>query len=294
MAKRTNERLKALGVEAVVYTVEYADDCTGVCTGATEIDLQIALIIISEEFNRFYCKVGLKQNCEKSEILPVRRMKKSFELQVGDVKESEKIKLLGLTVQAGLRFEAHIENVSRSVRAKIHELYKVQHVMSFSLLKRTVEALCLSKIFYAMEIYNNTAEISKSIQRLMNIALCLVCHGDMRSRVSVMLEKTGWLNSTNKTALLRLMMLRKILLTRACPVTWSKIRRGSVHHHNTRDVSINLTWNPISAFSLNSFLQMSVKLWNLLQLYTWNILSKSSMKKNLPPEICRRFGNSNL
>ena len=128
----------------------------------------------------------------------------------------------------------------------------------------------------------------------MNVAMRLVCHGDMRTRVSTMLEKTGWLNSRNKANMLRLMMLRKILMTRCTPVTWSMIRRGSHHHHNTRDNSVNLNWNPISSFALNSFITVTVKLWNQLQLYNWNILSKSSMKKNLPAEIVRRFGNSNL
>ena len=71
-------------------------------------------------------------------------------------------------------------------------------------------------------------------------------------------------------------------------------KRVTSSSHNTRDNSVNLNWNPISSFALNSFITVTVKLWNQLQLYNWNILSKSSMKKSLPAEIVRRFGNSNL
>ena len=164
VAKRTNRRLAKLGIMAKVHTVEFADDCSGIITGETEFACQIATTIMMEEFNVFYNTVGLKQNMDKSEILPVRRCKKTFDISVGDVVETDCIKLLGLTVQSGLRFERHVENMAKSVRQRIHEIYKLQHKMNFTLLKNTVESLCLSKIYYCMEIYNNTKEISVAIQ----------------------------------------------------------------------------------------------------------------------------------
>ena len=294
VARRANKRLEKLGVAALVHTVEYADDCTGVVTGETEMDCQIAIVIISEEFSRFYNAVGLKQNLEKSELLAIRKCPKTFEFTVGDVTESTDIKLLGLTVQEGFKFNKHVEQVNAKVRVRLHEVSKIQHLLPFEMLKNIVQSLCLSKLYYGMEIYNTSQEITKKIQRIMNIALRLVCHGDMRTRVAEMLEKTGWLNASNNLIMVRMMMLRKILLTRCTRITWSLIQRGSLHQHNTRETRINLSWNPEGAFASNSFLAWSVKKWNELKLSNWEILKKSRFKNDLWKEILKKHPNGNI
>ena len=294
IAKRTNERLEKLGVSAVTATVEYADDCTGIVNGETELDCQIAIVILSEEFSKFYSRVGLKQNLEKSELLAVRKCDKTFDFTVGEVTEAEEIKLLGLTVQSGMKFNKHISKTSAAVRHRLHEISKIQHLLPFDLLKRIIESLCLSKLYYAMEVYNTTREISKQIQRTMNVCLRVACHGDMKTRIKTMLEKTGWLNADNKTTFVRIMMLRKIMLTRCCSVTWSLIQRGTIHGHNTRDNRLNLTWNPLTKFAGDSVLTSAVQKWNFLGLSAWDIVSKTKFKNKLPEEIIKKFGNDNL
>ena len=184
--------------------------------------------------------------------------------------------------------------INAKVRVRLHEVSKIQHLLPFEMLKNIVQSLCLSKFYYGMEIYNTSVEITKKIQRIMNIALRLVCHGDMRTRVSEMLTKTGWLNASNKLILVRMMMLRKILLTRCTKLTWGLIQRGSLHHHNTREARLNLTWNPTGAFACNGFLIWTVKKWNEMKLSSWEILKKARFKENLWKEVLKRNDKGNI
>ena len=191
-------------------------------------------------------------------------------------------------------FNKHIEQISAKVRVRLHEISKIAHLLPFPVLNRTVEALCLTKLYYGMEIYNVSAEISVKIQRIMNVALRLVCNGDMRTRVADMLNRTKWLNVKNKTSLIRIMMLRKILLTRCSILTWSMIQRGNTHEYKTRDGRLKLSWNPMSAFARDGVFFWTVTLWNELKLSTWEILSRSKFKDKLPIILMRKNGNGNL
>ena len=129
---------------------------------------------------------------------------------MGEVIEAEEIKLLGLTVQGNFKFGTSLPD-------------------------------SMSKFYYGNKIYNTSAESAGKIQKTMNVALIVMCHGDMRTHVSGMLQKTGWLNANNKGSMQRIMMMRKIMLTHCCRVTGSHIQQGSAYSHNTCDLSFNLT-----------------------------------------------------
>ena len=292
IAKRTNQRLKDIGVDAQAFTVEFADDCTGIIDGAGEVECQIAAIVMYEEFSKFYNTVGLKMNEQKSEILPIRKKPQTFQIRVGEVVETTRIKLLGLHVQANFRFEDHAKITCAVARSRLTEISKVAPYLPFQTLKRTVESLVLTKLYYAVEIYAVNQSILTSIQRVINSACRVVCGGDYSMKISDGLLRTNWLNSSNKVSLTRLMLLRKLLVTRCSKFTWSKIIRGSRHERVTRSQDLELTEYPTSYFGKLGVLANSVKLYNLLKLYNVNILSKQSLKKYLPPELKRKFGNS--
>ena len=247
---------------------------------------------MSEEFGLFYERVGLKQNQIKSEILAVRRYQKTFDLEVGEVKESDQIKLLGLVVESNFRFEAHCQKVCGAARVRLRELTKVANYLPFEVLKRTVEALVLSKVYYALEIYGVNQGIMGQVQRVISASARLVCRGDMNTRISEAMNICGWMNSSNKTSMVKLMLLRKVLITRIPLQSWETVVRGARHDKNTRNKRLELTRYPVSYFSKLSVMNMGMKLYNELMVYNMNILSKSSLKKHLPEELRRKFGNS--
>ena len=111
-------------------------------------------------------------------------------------------------------------------------------------------------------------------------------------RISEGMNICGWLNSSNKASMVKIMIVRKLLLTRCPPQTWDMIVRGSRHSKNTRNRQLELHKYADSYFAKLGVLNMGVKLYNELMVYNMNILSKSSLKKNLPDEFRRKFGNS--
>ena len=103
VAKKTAEKMAERGYWVDSWTLEFADDSSGVIVADREEILQDAVNIMSSLFEEFFNSIGMALNAS------------------GQV-ESKVVKLLGLWIDNNYKFETHTQKVLQKVRFKLANL----------------------------------------------------------------------------------------------------------------------------------------------------------------------------
>ena len=200
VAKDTVKICGELGLDVLAETVEFADDVTGLLGAYTEEDMQVAINVMFEQFKKYFSANGLVLNDSKCSILVGRPGAKVKELQLGDKKEENWVKLLGLYIDEGFSFNTHLRRTKSAVFFKLSCIKKISGYLTKENLKRMVEAVVITKIGYCGEVYiGKTLENQKQVQRMINPAARLVMGWkgkDQDYPTSKLMADTGWWNST--------------------------------------------------------------------------------------------------
>ena len=64
---------------------------------------------------------------------------------------------LGVTIDANLTYDAHVSNVASSCMSNLFRINRIKHLFSTDLLKMTINALVISKLFYCSSVWANTS-----------------------------------------------------------------------------------------------------------------------------------------
>ena len=107
------------------------------------------------------------------------------------IKNSDNEKLFGVTVDANLNFNCHLENILKKESKKVHVLARITPYMSIPKKKLLMNSLFTSQFNYCLLTWMcRSRAMNNKINRLHERCLCIV-HSDKKSSFEKLLEKDG-------------------------------------------------------------------------------------------------------
>ena len=102
---------------------------------------------------------------------------------------SDKEKLLGVTIDSHLKFESHIKNLCSKASQKLYALSRMSLYMSLNQRRMIMQSFIMSKFGYCPLIWmNHNRSLNNNINRIHERTLRIV-YGDKKSTFKELLEK---------------------------------------------------------------------------------------------------------
>ena len=278
------------------WTLEFADDSSGVIIADNEEILQEAVNIMSELFEEFFNSIGMALNASKSELIVFRSSKKKMTLRLpSGQEESRVVKLLGLWIDNDYRFETHTQKVMQKVRYKLANLSKVRPFLTEDKAKMIVESLVHSTINYMGILYLRLPSNQRKVQKLLNRASRLVLKADPLTHVEDMNRELYWLNCENTYRFLILMALRRLRYGNCrAMISWYNVFVTQPTLYKLRSVHLRVQWTRITSHGRNSFIYQSTHLMNELEISGALYTSDTHFKQATKFILYRDFYNGNM
>ena len=277
----------------------YADDTVLYCSADTMTlavnNLQIAFNVLQREL--FDLKLVL--NAEKTKYMLFTRAKSidlnNFKISTCTGTQIERVqhyKYLGIHIDDKLTFKFHIENLARSLRAKLCMLYRNKACFPRFCRKRITEAVLLSVLDYGDVIYKNAAATTlKPLDAIYHSALRFITGDPYDTHHCTLYLKVGWPALSTRRDHHWFVFIYKALLNKAPPYISSLLQSNSSTHRTRSQNHIPLlvprantdlgktafgfsapfTWNQLqSILKMDSMISLS-QFKNLLSnLIVWN------------------------
>ena len=110
---------------------------------------------------------------------------------------SDKVKLLGVTLDCHLTFDSHIVQVCRSAHFHTRALHHIRNVISNDTAKSVAQALVSSRLDYANSIlFGVSMQNITTLQRAQNTLLRVVTRSSSYDSATIQLQKLNWLPIT--------------------------------------------------------------------------------------------------
>ena len=242
-----------------------------------------------------YCSAaGLVMNPDKSEVVVFRRSEAEQVITAGGQPETQKLKLLGVTVEANYCFDDHVKTVAASMRNKVSNIARIAKYMSTKKLIEVLEALVLSTARYAIEVWGSSLKNQQKIQKAINDALRLIYGAGERDSITPLIARARWLNAANLWRLTACCTMRRLMNTRMAPETFGYIYRGLRHLHGTRYTNVTLDWVPVTSYARNSFIFKAVEVYNALRLNSTLFEDDEDFKSVVKAQLKQKYGNGNI
>ena len=143
---------------------------------------------------------SLKMNPDKTNFIifgSKSSLKKAsdFHITLSDshIRPEPTVKVLGVTLDQCLTWEAHISAVVRKTNAILLSLYKIRHYFSPDILKVLVHAHVFPHLLYCMSVWGGAPQCRLSrIQRCLNFAARLITGVKRSDHITPSLESLGW------------------------------------------------------------------------------------------------------
>ena len=280
------------------WTLEFADDTSGLIVAKDEAELQVAIHLMMEKFKHYFNSMGMCLNQSKCELIVFRSSAQVFvQTLPGGQKEVNSVRLLGLWIDNDYKFGTHTEKVSQKLRFKIANLNKVRPYLSQEKARLLTEALVLSTIGYMGILYLRLPSNQKKIQRLMNLAARSVLKEEARAHVAPMLLELYWLNSRNYWEYLLICVIRRMRqgLMRA-PISYNElfVNRNQNSQRLRNSHHLKVQWTKMQSHGLNSFLSNGCNAYNKYNLHSELFLSEESFKTSAKFRVFSLNENNNL
>ena len=276
----------------------FADDLTVYNHNKDDKEAKVVLEIQAEEFKKYFAALGLKVNVKKNQHLVISRTRTLDNVIVEGRNEADQVKLLGVTFTKNFNFDPHINNITKKINLRVACLSKVKKFMNPKQFKTTCEAMAMSIIRYALEIYGSDHRSQSKLQKLENRILRLVTGCDQREPIRNMLAETGWLSIKNQQIKQRICLLMKALKGNVIS-SWEELllqgdrkRRTIQATHDLRMRDLRIAWNPKQKLiSRQSALIQAVKSFNDLNL-NGRIFPKSNLSKKIGGLVKLHYGSN--
>ena len=251
-----------------------------------------------EEFGRYFSSCGLAMNPEKSELVLFRGrwLPSSRLVSVGDQVESDSMKLLGLTVQTGYRFDRHAKNVAASCNMKTSRIGKIIGSLDKKTAKTVTESIIISTATYLLEIYGPRLSVQSKVQKSLNNSLRMLSGGNKRTHVDDMLRSEGWLSMTNLYRLQLIMSMRRVISTRnPFLIFYHLFGVGKSQVYTLRNRGLELQWNPLLESARSCFLYAATQEMNLLHIsqQLWPTDDPREIRDMIKSQVINHHGNYN-
>ena len=269
VAKRVIKEMAEFGMWIEAWTLEFADDTSGLIVARDEAELQVAVHLMMEKFKHYFNSMGMCLNRKKCELIVFRSSRKEFTLTLPSGQEEvETVRLLGLWIDSNYRFETHMEKVCQKLRFKIANITRARPYLSMEKAKLITESLVLSTISYMAVVYLRLYTNQKKVQKLMSKAAWVVLNAEARTHVEDLLRELYWLNCTNFYEYLLICSIRRLReRNMIAPMTISELFENKYQQlHRLRSVHLRVQWPKIRSHGRNSFAFMGAQSYNRYEL----------------------------
>ena len=295
VAKRTAREMAEAGFWAEIFTLEFADDTSGLIICNDEAELQVAVHLMMDKFRHYFNSMGMCLNEKKCELIIFRSSKKEFSLTLpGGQEEVNTVRLLGLWIDNDYKFLTHTEKVCQKLRYKIANINRVRPYLSQERAKLITESLVLSTIGYMAVLYLRLPHNRKKVQKLMNMAARSVLKAEPRSHVVDLLRELYWLNTANFHEYLLICLMRRIRNGKCLAgVTYEEtFERNDLY--KLRQVHLRVRWPRITSHGRNSFAFSATYAMNRYELNGQWFGDEDTFKAVVKFRIFRENDNGNI
>ena len=269
----------------------------------------MAVKVMLEEFLKYYSANGLALNVEKCHILVHRVKAKTMDIFCGppasvygppteEMKEKKVLRLLGLMIDSELKFTTHTQKVVGGCYAKLGAMKKLVGLLPMHEVLRVVDALIISSVEWAAELYLRCPKNQVKVQKMLNCVMRVICEVKIKDRVRVsdLLDKCQWLNAANIAKRAMLCNMRRILNRRVAPfsfnITYTRDNDDNYSFRQTRGV--RCAWKKTTRFVRSSFLRESIELYNQMDLFPKWFEDDKQFRSYLNEKLPEIYGNGNL
>ena len=235
---RTAEKEEDRCVDAELFTVEFADDGTGVnkCTG--EYKNEMITNKHCTGLYSYYEDSGMKINPKKSNVIYIRPRPKppdARKLKLGDQDESEFLRLLGVWLDNRWNFSVHLKKTKEKLNFTLGNLSSTRHLVSQRNMNIVTRAYVHQSITFCGEVWLQRKDVMKGAQKILNNAARLVLFGKQKfegqaeAHVVEMNRKLKWRNVENMSRELLIKIFFKIKYRKfVAPVTIGEFRKAQI------------------------------------------------------------------
>ena len=297
VAKRTMKVMAEMGFWVEVVTLEFADDTSGVIIANDEAELQIAVGVMMEIFTHYFNSMGMALNAKKSELIVFRSFRKQFTLTLpGGQEEADHVRLLGLWIDNGYKFDIHTQKVCQKLRYKIANISRVRPYISQERARMITESLVHSTIGYMAVVYLRLPSNQKKVQKLLNVAARVVLKADKRTHIVEMLRELYWLNTENMYEYLLICVMRRMVKRMmTAPITFGEVLENkNPGLYRLRSRHLRVQWAKISNHGRNSFCFMSAEAYNRYELHGAWFGDEDTFKTVVKFKIFKSRSNGNI
>ena len=126
----------------------YTDDTTPFVSGDTPLNVITSLENVAEKLFEWFANNHMKANHDKCHLLMSTLAPISIKVKDYIIKNSDNEKLLGVTVDANLNFNCHLENILKKASKNVHVLARSTPYMSIPKTKLLMNSFFTSQFNY--------------------------------------------------------------------------------------------------------------------------------------------------
>ena len=238
-----------------VRVIQYADDSQLLVSGKKSELPQIIerLEMALATANDWFSSRKMKINASKTQLIAfgtVQQLRDVPPIQVkfgGEViKETNKVRNLGLIMDRHLTFRPHVEQVVGICTGILLGLSAARHWLPQEVLIVLVDSLVLSRIRYCISVFGNASrETQNKIQKLINFSARVVTGRKRREHISDAVRSLGWLRSPSLYQY-GILTRFKTVITTGEPSSLADSIAVQEHTYNTRQTN---HYRPVSVRS---------------------------------------------
>ena len=270
-----------------VSSVEFADDCTGMCVADNDKQVAITLKAMAVEYKKYFEAHGLKINTAKSEHIII-GANRTQQVIIDGRPEAKKVKLLGVTFNNDYKFDDHVTNVTDKISKRLGQIRKITSVASPETSKEVASSICVSVAAYASEIYANEMALINRVQVKLNNVMRILTKAEPRTTISSMLTRLDWMTFNDIVKYNRIMLMYKLVIYPTSPFCKLFIWRGIAElneRYQLRERELRIAWKVKKVRQGDkSFLVQATKLYNHCKLFG-KIKSKDDLKEYVKKTI---------
>ena len=139
----------------------FADDTTIYTSGPSPAEAQQSLITDLSKVHKWYCQNKLTMNIEKSGVMAIGSERKigneQLHVTVNDrpLRQEKVVKLLGVQVDANLKWDAHIKEIVNKLSPKIGLLSRLRYMLPSNLLEVIYKSIIQPHLDYCDKVWGN-------------------------------------------------------------------------------------------------------------------------------------------
>ena len=275
----------------------YADDNSPFVSDDTPLNVITSLENAAEKLFEWFANNHMKANHDKCHLLMSTLTPISITVKDYIIENSDNEKLLGVTVDANLNFNCHLENILKKASKKVHVLARITPYMSIPKRKLLMNSFFTSQFNYCPLTWMcHSRTMNNKINRLHKRCLRIV-HSDKTSSFEKLLEKDGSVTiHTRNLQTLATEMFK--VYKNLSPAIIANLFHVRQNNYNLRHDSYFAIPNVKSVYhGTESLSNLGPRIWNLVPSKLKQLVNIHAFKKeikkwkpeNCPCRLCKTY-----